>query len=142
MTEKWHFEADESKLLQHVFSAENCSLMVVSFSHLYQQITPSKYAHNQPKRCALVSRVNEQNFRVSLGPVQELGLIIYLGQIIPNCCRLGFVIASKVVGERGHPSRGGFLSKWQTNSKQEIFQKTKFHVFQGNDFRSPMQKRV
>jgi hypothetical protein len=30
---------------------------------------------------------------------------------------------------------------WQTNSKQEIFQKTKKHVSQGNDFISPMQKK-
>ena len=41
--------------------------MAVDFSHLYQQITPSKYVNNQPKRCALVSRVNEQNLGASLG---------------------------------------------------------------------------
>jgi hypothetical protein len=50
-------------------SVENCSLMAVAFSHLYHQITPSKYANNQPKRCALVSRVNEKNSGASLGLV-------------------------------------------------------------------------
>jgi hypothetical protein len=51
------------------FLQKNCSLMAVDFNNLYQQITPSKYANSYPKRCALVSRVNEQNLRVSLGLV-------------------------------------------------------------------------
>ena len=53
---------------------------------------------------------------------------------------LGFVTTSKVVGERGHPSRGRLLSMRQTNFKQETFQKIKNCVSQGNDFISPMQK--
>jgi hypothetical protein len=39
-------------------SAENCSFMAVSFSHLYQKITPSKYANNYPKTCTLISGVS------------------------------------------------------------------------------------
>jgi hypothetical protein len=41
----------------------------LSFSHLYQKTKPLKYANNRPKRCALVSRVNEQNLVSSLGLV-------------------------------------------------------------------------
>ena len=53
--------------------------MAVAFSNLYQQITPSKYANNYPKRCTLVSRVNEKNLGASLGLVLELWLVVYLG---------------------------------------------------------------
>jgi hypothetical protein len=44
------------------------------------------------------------------------------------------------VGERGCPSRGILLSMRQTNSKQEISQKIKIYVSQGNDFISPKKK--
>jgi hypothetical protein len=57
-----------------------------------------------------------------------------------NGCRLGFVTTSKVMGERGRPSRERLLSMRQTNFKQETFQKIKNCVSQGNDFMSPMQK--
>jgi hypothetical protein len=50
-------------------SAENCSLMTVAFSHLYQKITPSKYANNYPKICSLISGVSVQNLGASLGLV-------------------------------------------------------------------------
>jgi hypothetical protein len=46
---------------KHVFSAENCSLMAVTFNG----ITTSKINHENcqelAKRCALVSRVSEQS---------------------------------------------------------------------------------
>ena len=119
---------------------ENCVLMAVDFSHLYHQITPSKYANNQPKRCALISGVSVQNLGASLGLVQELWLVVYLGQVNPNGCRLGFVTESKLFGERGRPIQGRLLSMRQTKSKQENFQKIKICISQGNDFISPMQK--
>jgi hypothetical protein len=44
------------------------------------------------------------------------------------------------LGERGCPNRGRLLSMRKTNSKQDIFEKIKIHVSQGNDFISLMKK--
>jgi hypothetical protein len=48
---------------------------------------------------------------------------------------------NRVLGERGRPSGGRFLSMRQINFKQEKFQKVKNYVSQANDFISPMQKK-
>jgi hypothetical protein len=59
----------EKMIVVNMYFLQKIAALWLYFSHLYQQITPSKYANNYPKICALVSRVSEQNLRASLGLV-------------------------------------------------------------------------